>query len=312
MTLAGLNTVNLSELNTFQQFILFVLIMLGSAIFVSVAVVHVRRKAFERRFKGIVEEQWRQRKGRDDTKRRLSFSRKQSRPEVDGVVVMGSLIRTPDHQEENDGKDNRNPGNFPPTDQTPLPTQDLFPPSHTDLDQIRDVYAADDANHEENPATQKDSLSRRITFAAPTSSFKARSHTRIFSMQGVGAHQGTMNHPNQGNHPRYNSALPTRTEMIPISRHTPWDFLPSSGSIGRNSQFSRLTPAERDRLGGVEYRAITLLAFVVPAYFILWQLLGSIGLGAYISKNRPETPRDNGLNPWYGFQHRSLTPIPTN
>ena len=32
MTLAGLNTVNLSTLNTFQQTLLFVLIMLGSAV----------------------------------------------------------------------------------------------------------------------------------------------------------------------------------------------------------------------------------------------------------------------------------------
>lgn len=46
MTLAGLGTVNRSKLNPFQQFVLFVLIMLGSAIFVSLTVVHVRRKAF--------------------------------------------------------------------------------------------------------------------------------------------------------------------------------------------------------------------------------------------------------------------------
>ena len=44
MTEAGLNTVNLSELNTFQQFILFLLIMLGSAILVSIAVLQVRQR----------------------------------------------------------------------------------------------------------------------------------------------------------------------------------------------------------------------------------------------------------------------------
>ena len=64
MTQAGLNTVNLSELNTFQQSILFVLIILGSAIFVSVLVVHVRRSAFENRFRRIVEDQHRQRRER--------------------------------------------------------------------------------------------------------------------------------------------------------------------------------------------------------------------------------------------------------
>lgn len=73
MTLAGLNNVNLSELNTFQQFILFALIMLGSAYFVSIAQVHIRRNAFERRFKNIVEDQRRQRRERNAIKQRLVY-----------------------------------------------------------------------------------------------------------------------------------------------------------------------------------------------------------------------------------------------
>lgn len=311
MTLAGLNTINLSELNTFQQFILFVLIMLGSAIFVSVAVVQIRRKSFERRFKGIVEEEWRQRKGRD-SKRRLSYPKKHPTPEPDGVVVMGSLIRTTDHDDDKNGKDDRNPGNFPPSDHIPSPTQDILPRSHVDLDQIRDHYETDGVYHEQNLTSSKDSVSRRITFAAPNSSTKARLHTKIWSMQGVGARQDIMNHPNQSNHPTYTSALSDKAGTILEGEHTPWDFLPSSGSVGRNSQFSRLTLAERDRLGGVEYRAITLLAIVVPIYFVLWQFLGSVGLGAYISNNCPESSRDNGLNPWYSFQHCSLLPFFTN
>lgn len=44
MTEAGLNTINLSELNTFQQFILFFLIMIGSAILMSIAVLKVRER----------------------------------------------------------------------------------------------------------------------------------------------------------------------------------------------------------------------------------------------------------------------------
>ena len=40
----GLNTVNLSELNTWQQIMLFALIFVGSAIFVSNFVLQVRRR----------------------------------------------------------------------------------------------------------------------------------------------------------------------------------------------------------------------------------------------------------------------------
>src|SRR5215469_11715118 len=63
MTEAGLNTINLSTLNTWQQIMLFLLIMLGSSIWVSAFVVHVRRKAFEARFREEIERERRRRGG---------------------------------------------------------------------------------------------------------------------------------------------------------------------------------------------------------------------------------------------------------
>ena len=94
MTEAGLNTVNLSQLNTFQQFILFLLILLGSAIWVSIAVVHVRRKAFERRFKNIVEQERQRRRNRSTSRLKLSLpgSHSRSRQEADGILVSRRLI----------------------------------------------------------------------------------------------------------------------------------------------------------------------------------------------------------------------------
>ncbi|PMD53149.1 TrkH-domain-containing protein [Hyaloscypha bicolor E] len=55
-TQAGLNTVNLSSLNTFQQCIIFVHIILGNPIFVSAFVVHVRKHAFHTRFRKVAED----------------------------------------------------------------------------------------------------------------------------------------------------------------------------------------------------------------------------------------------------------------
>jgi hypothetical protein len=80
------------------------------------------------------------------------------------------------------------------------------------------------------------------------------------------------------------------SDMYPhyLTRHT----------TGRNAQFFGLTRAEREHLGGVEYRAITLLAWVVPTYYVLWQLLGCLGLGAYMAHNKADTARGNGINPW--------------
>ncbi|KXJ87168.1 cation transport protein-domain-containing protein [Microdochium bolleyi] len=54
MTEAGLNTVNLSQMTTFQQMLLAFLIVIGGQIWVSIWTVQVRKHAFERRFKEIV------------------------------------------------------------------------------------------------------------------------------------------------------------------------------------------------------------------------------------------------------------------
>lgn len=69
--------------------------------------------------------------------------------------------------------------------------------------------------------------------------------------------------------------------------------------LGRNSTFHHLSEAERIRLGGVEYRAVSLLSIIVPVYFFLWQLLGAIAIGAYLARYYPSLTEDNGLNPWW-------------
>lgn len=54
MTEAGLNTVNLSQMTTFQQIILWLLIVIGSSIFVSISTVLTRKRVFEQRFEHVV------------------------------------------------------------------------------------------------------------------------------------------------------------------------------------------------------------------------------------------------------------------
>jgi hypothetical protein len=69
--------------------------------------------------------------------------------------------------------------------------------------------------------------------------------------------------------------------------------------LRRNSTFHNLTEAERLKLGGAEYRAVCLLAVIVPIYFFLWQLLGGLGVGAYLARNKAAETESNGLNPWF-------------
>jgi potassium uptake Trk family protein len=86
------------------------------------------------------------------------------------------------------------------------------------------------------------------------------------------------------------------TSTVLSTRNLPFA---SSGILSRNSQFHHLTEEEREELGGYEYRAVILLSWLVPAYYILFQLFGCIGLGAYVAMNKPMVTRANGLNPWW-------------
>lgn len=70
-------------------------------------------------------------------------------------------------------------------------------------------------------------------------------------------------------------------------------------AAGRNAQFHDLSREERRVLGGCEYRALRVLAVIVPLYFFLWQLIGCLALGAWINHHRPEPPLSNGINPWW-------------
>lgn len=293
MTLAGMNTINLSTINTFQQVLLFFLTILGSAIWVSIAVIFVRRNAFERRFKSIVEQARARKRGRDSLRRRFTFSKTTSgqlQPEVDGVVVRGRVIKS---EEPVAGGVKEN---SPIRDGPETGVNGRDKEKSPDVGEEGDERADSDLQH---TLHLHPTMTRRITFAEPRSPTQHREHTRIFSMQGVGARGDLRNHPLKARKPIYPSDLPRLDErdLGDIDLEPNRGFL-SEVFIGRNSQFSNLSLAERERLGGVEYRAISILAIIVPLYFFLWQFLGSIGLGAYVARNRPDTARVNGENPW--------------
>lgn len=305
MTLAGLNTVNLSELNSFQQSILFVLIMLGSAIFVSLMVVHVRRSAFETRFKSVVEDQHRQRRERSSGNRRSSLSRSRSGKRAgessDGVGILIDPFQLTDRSDRLSAARSRSPvaeHNEVHSGVDALSDEDY--PSLGPVNEDRSTSGAAGTTWRSAyiPTSEDEGINRRITFSSPISPSRELHHTRVFSMQGVGARQDGLNHPSQSSFHTYPASPTARIEAKLGTLQRPVDYPLPPGSVGRNSQFSHLTAADRERLGGVEYRAITVLAVIVPMYYILWQLLGSLGLGAYVARNRANVTLQNGLNPW--------------
>lgn len=101
------------------------------------------------------------------------------------------------------------------------------------------------------------------------------------------------------NHSSQNSPIcPIISAAKPKTKpHGSQRTLSTTGSVGQNSQVSNLTLAERERFGGIEYRAVTFLAVIILMCFLLWQKVGSLGLGAYVARNWPNTTLENGLNP---------------
>ncbi|KAI1740313.1 potassium transporter [Xylaria scruposa] len=82
-------------------------------------------------------------------------------------------------------------------------------------------------------------------------------------------------------------AMPTQDKQttrrsVSRPRSTNLPSLSRGVTIGRNSQFHNLTPLDRDRLGGIEYRSLKLLLKIIIGYFFGLHALGVIFLLPWI------------------------------
>ncbi|TKA80167.1 hypothetical protein B0A55_03601 [Friedmanniomyces simplex] len=309
MTLAGLNTVNLSELNTFQQFLLFVLIMLGSAIWVSAFVVHVRKRAFERKFRDVIEARKQKRRGRSRSRSGLR-SWSIGRRSTEGVRNHTINEKTDDkdfadsngsgesHKDEDGGDIPKPYSTLDGADGTHELARDLTPPARRGGPEMNGFSSTTGdviSDTESEPAVSPNTERAGIKFAGDTRFARGqqsahavqpvrRRGSNLFSMQGVGARPSSSIGPSSPIRAptAYSQAVDAAMSQAPAkSRGDVGQYFDSVGGwIARNSQFHNLSEKEREKLGGYEYRAVSFLAWVVPVYFVLWQLLGCIGCAA--------------------------------
>lgn len=125
-------------------------------------------------------------------------------------------------------------------------------------------------------------------------------HHPLFPMAGVGARSDLENDPRDlaGPLPLYAENANTTSKLKDMFRGRQ-KYLSAEGKVSRNSQFHGLTSAEREELGGVEYKAISFLSVVVSLYFVMFLLLGIIGVGGWLEANHPEVSEVNGLKPFW-------------
>lgn len=278
-------------------------------IWVSIAVVLVRKRAFERRFSEVVKAERLQRKAGSQIgfyralTRSRSFSQRPTMPQertwLPGLLPMlrsptwGAPVDRngtcqPASSEKNDvGLESRSGHiNVRPADVQP---NQIVPEGRDDAESV--------APDEEAPM---EGLSK-----VRTSNTDSDAHITFASGARDYADEQQSNQPRRRMLSPYTNVLNRSTTLGELEQGT------GEGSDGgdlhlnllhklrRNSTFYNLTEAERLKLGGAEYRAVCLLAVIVPIYFFLWQLLGGLGVGAYLARNKAAETESNGLNPWF-------------
>jgi hypothetical protein len=252
--------VDLSALNSFQQAILFTLLILGHAVLISLTVLLVRKRAFETKFKGVSDERERERYTRHRSEVELQARDWEPANESTGTDLSG---------ENTEGQGCK------PRPKTPMLVQ---------------VTPGESSSRNEQPWVEDD----QITIGGTP----RHHHHRVFPMAGIGARPDLNNHPRDAvpNVPLV--AKDSVSGFKGILRGTQ-KYMASKGLVSRNSQFHDLTPAERDELGGVEYKAVSFLSVVVFLYFILFIVFGMIGVGGWLEANDPAVTRANGLSPFW-------------
>ncbi|BCS26135.1 uncharacterized protein APUU_50846S [Aspergillus puulaauensis] len=242
ITGAGLNSVEASTLSTFQQVIMFVLLMLGHAILISITVLHVRKRAFQHKFKGISH----------------ALARRPAQeapaPNLQSDVPLEERTDTKGYLSAN-----------------------TLPLESSSRSTIRIDAQPTDTNHH--------GISRdRSAPASPKNGIDAPLD---------------LNYQEYGARDSYNSL--NKAQFMPsmgLWRGTQ-KYFESKGLISRNSQFHGLTPEERERLQGVEYKAVSFLSVIVPLYWLSFLCCGIMSMGIWLEVNKPQIPRDNGLSPFW-------------
>ena len=324
MTEAGLNTVNLSTLNSWQQVMLFFLILGGSAIWVSIYVIMVRLRRFERIFHKVIHDRREHRRSKGGR----VFRRARPLADVDLENSEREEKRlgptsSQDHDAEKaalkhrpDARANEEDGDTSSNEQTQASSSSV-----------------EARNGQLDGAQAKSSPDRNITFKSPQHSPRIRTSTEpaeefpslpragtassrmsrhavqlpektrrpFLSFTGVGASaSSTVRHRAVSASGPRAGLTRSRTISSTANQSNTHDYFHSAaGYFGRNSQVYGLTIDERQELGGCEYSAILFLSFMVPFYFFIWQFLGALALGAWVNNNRPSTARENGINPWW-------------
>ncbi|GFN15931.1 putative potassium uptake transporter [Aspergillus tubingensis] len=303
-TESGLNTVDVKDLKLYQQLFVYFVPIVSNLGFINILVVVVRLLWFEKRLKEIAP-------GVLDRKSNPSnydsarydpeaHPRRQSEPTTsenvpgdstekdvdDGQRFVGSKIGhvVPDRprstgrvRPENDSSDPQPAGlsrsiSFADT------TKALYIPSPQERDRgvpIAEVQRGpgEDVIEEEDEDAETE---RRNSENTDDLSENGRSATGGLPFERVASSLFVI-----GKQPS-RAREPSLRPAISLSKDANLPELSVQATLGRNSQFHNLTAADRERLGGIEYRSLKLLLKIVIGYFVGLHVIGVVCLVPWI------------------------------
>ncbi|KAI0785108.1 cation transport protein-domain-containing protein [Abortiporus biennis] len=308
----GLSTIDLSSLTPWQQTLIVIIELIGNQVFVSWIVVFIRRLYYRRRLQHIVEAEARRSMNRRDTmmsseaplplrrireailRKRFTplhrhnavYQEPNSKPKTNRVTPLRlntDLIRRVDA-----APTRINPTGYQSFDRSPItPTYPFhtlnIQESNVPARHLTPPPASDEAQFGGFPGPQQ-LVTWLIRRAFPS---LHRNLRRTITM------------------PRTETLIPNHTvhddDPAGDIKHVP--YLSFQAVVGRNSAFHTLNEEQIAELGGVEYRALNALMWIVPLYYF-----GLMALAAFIITPYVCLPkwRSNFLPPQ---QHKKISPI---
>ncbi|KAI0849676.1 TrkH-domain-containing protein [Daldinia vernicosa] len=269
LTASGLNTVNVSQLTTFQQVELCVLMMIGSQVLISYVTIAFRKHIFEKRFEDIVKME------REKRKKKVSGT---------GAIVgmTGAMFGLQVMSSFGKGR----------AGEKARPTSHVRNLSSSTRRQVLAEEGTIPEIDVENARGQQQQ--HHVGFLEPVQEGKSleggHSATTAHSIYQTQSHQS-------GATRRRSGTVESKTAFEGFNVQT---FLTEQKrNIGRNGQFFNLSEDQREYLGGVEYRSLKFLSVFVLVYFVLCQFFGAIALGAWMSVYAVDTAAVNAQNPWW-------------
>ena len=241
-----------------------------------------------------------------DTEHHIAFLQRQRATKDQGTLRIpnpkefdrGDMPREVDSDDEGNGLDRTMTRNTLPSS-PPLRARSLSDHSSTEMNEddhpVRRGIIIDEPERpqrDRQPSTSSpSSRGPRFNILSPIRKFRSRQNGE------------------SGGFGRSLSGITNRTFSFTKSQdrdmQDPMPYLSWQPTIGRNSQFVDLSEAQREELGGIEYRSLKTLAIVLVCYFIGFHLLGVIVFVPWILESRKygSVVTSDGQNRtwWYVF-----------